>query len=277
MSLIAVDLDGTLLNDKKYISIEDRKIMKKICENNSIIIVSGRSHSDIKKIISSNNIEKSILPLIICRNGQEIYDINNENIIYEEYMQFNTIKKVIETLEENKIYWYCLSNDIVYCKELRFNCLNYKESGKFTINEIKDIDGLARMKIEKFVINEPFSRNMIRIKNAIKKLYDVEFMMYDLNKKYKKMQFMQNIIMKRGINKYKTLIRLKELLKLSDNVISFGDGFNDYELIKYATFGICMENGNKKIKKISKFITKSNNNSGFSFAINYLLESKIIE
>ena len=77
--------------------------MKKICENNSIIIVSGRSHSDIKKIISSNNIKKSILPLIICRNGQEISDINNENIIYEEYMQFNMIKKVIETLEENNV------------------------------------------------------------------------------------------------------------------------------------------------------------------------------
>ena len=43
MSIIAVDLDGTLLNDKKKISSEDRETMKKICKNNNIIITSGRS------------------------------------------------------------------------------------------------------------------------------------------------------------------------------------------------------------------------------------------
>ena len=101
-------------------------------------------------------------------------------------------------------------------------------------------------------------------------------MKYDLHKKYNDLQFMQNIVMKKNINKYTSLKKLKVLLNLSDTIISFGDGFNDYELIKNSTYGICMENGNEKIKEISKFITKSNNNSGFSFAINYMLESKIL-
>lgn len=277
MSVIAVDLDGTLLNDKKKISNEDKETMEKIYKNNNIIIASGRSHSDVKKILYNNNSEGFILPLTICRNGQEIYDIKNDSILYEEFLQFETIKKIIETLEENQIYWYCISNGIAYCKELKFNCLNYNMNKKFNLNLIKDIEELEGLKVEKFVINETSKSKMINIKNIITKLYDVEFMKYDLNKKYKQLQFMQNIITKKNVNKYTSLIKIKKLLDLSSNIISFGDGFNDYELIKQATFGICMGNGNKKMKDIAKFITKSNNNNGFSFAINYLLESKILD
>lgn len=277
MSVIAVDLDGTLLNDKKKISNEDKETMEKIYKNNNIIIASGRSHSDVKKILYNNNSEGFILPLTICRNGQEIYDIKNDGILYEEFLQFETIKKIIETLEENQIYWYCISNGIAYCKELKFNCLNYNMNKKFNLNLIKDIEELEGLKVEKFVINETSKSKMINIKNIITKLYDVEFMKYDLNKKYKQLQFMQNIITKKNVNKYTSLIKIKKLLDLSSNIISFGDGFNDYELIKQATFGICMGNGNKKMKDIAKFITKSNNNNGFSFAINYLLESKILD
>lgn len=276
MSIIAVDLDGTLLNDKKKISSEDRETMKKICKNNNIIITSGRSHSDINKILLENEIEKIVLPLVICRNGQEIYDINSGNILSKEYMQFETIKKVIKILEENQIYWYCLSAGIVYCKELKFNCLNYQMNGKFTMNLIKDINELEVLNVEKFVVNEISNIKMIKIKKIIEKEYDVEFMKYDLNKKYKELQFLQNIIMKKGVNKYTALIKLKDSLNLSNSIISFGDGFNDYELIKQATFGICMENGNEKIKNIAKFVTKSNNENGFSFAINYLLKNDLL-
>ena len=83
--------------------------------------------------------------------------------------------------------------------------------------------------------------------------------------------------MNKGVNKYTAVIKLKELLDLSNSIISFGDGFNDYELIKQATFGICMENGNEKIKNIAKFITKSNNDSGFSFAMNYLQKNDLLD
>ena len=276
MSIIAIDLDGTLLSDKKEISNEDKKTMEKICENHSIIIVSGRSHIDVKNIVFNNNIKNFILPFIICRNGQEIYNINNSSIIHEDYLQFETLKSIIKTLEENEIYWYCISNSIAYCKDIKFNCLNYQLNGKYTLEQIKDIEDLTQVRVEKFVINEPITKKMLRIRRIIENLYDVEFMKYDLHKKYNDLQFMQNIIMKKNVNKYTSLKKLKELLNLSDTIISFSDGFNDYELIKNSTYGICMENGNEKIKEISKFITKSNNNSGFSFAINYMLESKIL-
>ncbi len=277
MSIIAVDLDGTLLNDKKKISNEDKETMKKIYKNNNIIIASGRSHSDINKILVENGIEKFVLPLVICRNGQEIYNINSGSVLSEEYMQFETIKKIIKVLEKKQIYWYCLSDGIAYCKKLKLNCLNYKINGKFTVNLIKDINELEEINIEKFVINEISNIKMRNIKKIIEKEYDVKFMKYDLNKKYKEMQFIQNIIMNKGVNKYTAVIKLKELLDLSNSIISFGDGFNDYELIKQATFGICMENGNEKIKNIAKFITKSNNDSGFSFAMNYLQKNDLLD
>lgn len=276
MSVIAVDLDGTLLNDEKKISDEDKETIKRICNNNNIIITSGRSHDYVKRILVNNSIKKFVSPLCICRNGQEIYDINNNSILIEEYLKFEIIKKIILKLEENQIYWYCLSDGIAYCKEIKFNCLNYQENGKFVIKLIKNIEKLERLNIEKLVINEISTNKIENIKNIIEKACDVEFMKYNFNKKYRELQFWQNIIMKKGVNKYTTLIKLKKLLNLSDDIISFGDGFNDYELIKQVAFGICMENGNEKIKNVAKYVTKSNNKSGFSFAINYLLKNNLL-
>lgn len=277
MSIIAVDLDGTLLNNEKVISIKDKKTIRRISKNHNIVIVSGRSHTDIEKMVSYNKIKKFILPMVICRNGQEIYNVNSKKILYEEYLQFKIIKAMVKTLDENNVYWYCLSNGIAYCRKPKFNCLNYQLNNKFTVKQIKDIDELAKVKVEKFIINEPSNKKMSNIKSIVKKLYDVEFMKYDLEKKYKDVHFMQNIIMKKDINKYTTLIKIKEQLELSDNIFSFGDGFNDYELINGATFGVCMENGNEKIKNIARFITKSNNESGFSYAINYLKECNLLD
>ena len=40
MSIIAVDLDGTLLNNEKVISIKDKKTIRRISKNHNIVIVS---------------------------------------------------------------------------------------------------------------------------------------------------------------------------------------------------------------------------------------------
>lgn len=61
---------------------------------------------------------------------------------------------------------------------------------------------------------------------------------------------------------------------MNENIIAFGDGVNDYELLLNSDISICMEHSCQELKNISNFVTKSNN--GFSFAIEKLIKNGTI-
>ena len=82
-------------------------------------------------------------------------------------------------------------------------------------------------------------------------------------------------IIPQGVNK---ATGLKEFLAYLDvprsELIAFGDGENDIEMLKLAGFSYAMENGQDSVKKIAKFIAPSNNDNGvFKILNKYLNEA----
>ena len=77
--LIAVDLDGTMLNKYGTVTEETKKTIKQTIEQGTdVIIASGRPIDSIKEIakeIESNN-------YFIAGNGALIYDIKKDKIKY---------------------------------------------------------------------------------------------------------------------------------------------------------------------------------------------------
>jgi len=82
-------------------------------------------------------------------------------------------------------------------------------------------------------------------------------------------------IMAADISKGNALKTLSEKLKVDlDDVIVFGDNYNDMDMFKCAGMPIAMGNSVEDIKLQAKYITKSNNEAGIAFAINnYILIS----
>ena len=52
-------------------------------------------------------------------------------------------------------------------------------------------------------------------------------------------------------------------------IMAFGDGHNDIEMLMLAGIGVCMGNGHKEAKKVSDFITKSVDEDGIVTALDY--------
>ena len=72
----------------------------------------------------------------------------------------------------------------------------------------------------------------------------------------------------KGIDKAQSLIRLLELIGLSTNdMIAFGDGYNDLSMLKLAGVGVAMANAVPEVRAEADFITKSNEEDGVAFAI----------
>ena len=70
-------------------------------------------------------------------------------------------------------------------------------------------------------------------------------------------------LMKKGVNKAQGLdLMLKRWNLGHDDLIAFGDGGNDIEMLNHAKYGYAMENGDPKVKAIADYIAPANNEAG---------------
>ena len=109
--IIAVDMDGTLLNDDKHISDYNLEMISKAVKSGvKFVIASGRVPSGLKfyeATVSKNQ------PMICC-NGAIILD-DNKKLIYSNYIDKKSILQVIDVLrEERDTYYHFYSEDIIY-------------------------------------------------------------------------------------------------------------------------------------------------------------------
>ena len=58
-----------------------------------------------------------------------------------------------------------------------------------------------------------------------------------------------------------------------EDLMAFGDGFNDLSMLEYAGIGIAMGNAVDEVKAIADFITISNDEDGIAIALEQLLYS----
>ena len=75
--LVAIDLDGTMLNQYGIITEETKDVIKKVQEKGTeVMIASGRAITSVKRFSKEINSQK----YFISGNGAVTYDIENNNI-----------------------------------------------------------------------------------------------------------------------------------------------------------------------------------------------------
>lgn len=141
--LIAIDLDGTMLNKYGTVTEETAKTIKQTIEQGTdIIIASGRPIDSIKTIakeIGSNN-------YFIAGNGALIYDIKKDEIIYEKFLNKAKVLEIAKICEENSISYNIYTEETIIAKQLKHNVLYYykenlkkEEKNKTSITIVEDI------------------------------------------------------------------------------------------------------------------------------------------
>ena len=141
--LIAIDLDGTLLNSYGEVSEENRKaIQYALNKNVEIILTSGRDPITIKKL----SLDLGINNYLIAGNGASIYDIKLEKNIYENFIKQEKALKIIKMCKKNSIFFNIYTDKGIITESLNFNVKvfnsenNHKSVEKQTnIEVVKDI------------------------------------------------------------------------------------------------------------------------------------------
>ncbi len=286
--LIAIDLDGTLLNSYGQISEKNKLALNNAKEKGiQIVLASGRTTDSVKSIANEIGVQN----YIICGNGSLIYDLQKEEIIYDKFIEKKKALQIIDICEKNSIYYNIYTENMVIAKTLNNNVLFYYQENankpdnkKTKINIVQDIYEYVKNLENQNILKITISDNDVIIFNSIiRKLrevkdidvLDVEHMSRKIIKtgtEESKLEYYYTEITKKNVDKWYAIEFLMENLNINSNeVLTIGDNVNDKLMIENAGCGVAMGNSAPYVKEVSNLVVANNNEDGVAEAIEKII------
>ncbi len=287
--LVALDLDGTLLNSYGEVEEQTKKSLIKAKQKGvEIVIASGRPISSIKSIakeIGCNN-------YFIAGNGSVIYDVKKDEIIYKKYMTKEKVLEIIKLCEENSISYNIYTDKVILATALKYNVLYYhkenltkEESKKTNIllieNMYKYIQNLENENFLKFTICD---NTKIIFQSIIKKIKEIEgVQILDVSHMSRKIikqgtedvpiEYFYTEVSNKDVDKWYAIEYLIDKLNIKEKeVLTIGDNINDKLMIEKAGLGICMKGSNPDVIEKADYVTDRNTKNGVGKAIDRFIE-----
>lgn len=263
IKVIVSDIDGTFVDDNKQVlqsTVDAIKLAKQ--KGYMFILCSGREPITIKKLMKKWNID-DLVDIVIGFSGAQIIDLKDNTVTNTHFLNENAIKDILDHFDGMDLNIGIPDNGTLYFpKENRFvKMLAHHDNMEYKIVDFNDF------------LNEPKPKLMIvtdshNIQNVLEKSKSLNSKFYNglpLQTGRMLVEYMDE-----NVSKAKALeIALKKYNLSLDNVCSFGDADNDYDMILKSKIGVVMENGSPKTKSVANFITNDNNNHGiYNFLIN---------
>lgn len=259
--LIALDLDGTLLDNKKNISNKTKNYLKQLeNEGHIICLTSGRPPRSIK----SHYNEIGLHGPFIGYNGDYVFNSKNNSITIFKIMPK---KFFIDLFNEFKSFDYFVAEDIENL---------YLESDKtifddflnpYDINiEIGKVPDIFKGDICSCFFRCMDAKKRKDILNFVSNYKEIEMRYwYDLPEFG---EFFPSSVSKRtGLELIQKEFKIKD-----EDIIAFGDGENDYEMLSFAHDSFAMKNGSDELKKhAKKETTYDNDHDGVYFELKKIL------
>ena len=264
--MIVVDLDGTLLNINQGCSDKTKKYLKRLKDLGYIIVIAtGRVLRSAVGVTDGANFAN----YIISSAGALIYDCDKSKIVMKKTIDLKYVRYICS----------CYNDDFSYiniCDE--FNHYKYMDCEDFNKAFEKRIGNISC-----------FLNNCDNIYNVTVHLKSNDL----INKYYNKFKndnleilIMQDSfsdkqcleIFDKDVSKYNAIkvIMKKENIS-NNNVIAFGDGLNDVEMIKLSGIGVAMGNALDDVKLVSNYVTISHNDDGVIYFLkSYLNENNLV-
>jgi len=242
--LVFFDIDGTLVNDQKEIPSSTKKAIHSLKEKGiNIMIATGRSPYHAALVADELGIDSMI-------NFNGSYITYKGDVIYKQALLKQEIKKLYQFVSQHKL---CLTylGEKDYATSDKENPYYLQVFGNHTHWEAT-MDPLFFEKNEVFQI-------FLHSPKEMDELFKQTFPHFDF---IRWADFGMDVIPKHhskalGIQKLTKLLSI-----LPEQMVAFGDGENDKEMIEYVGMGIAMGNAHEELKPLANLVTSHVNKDG---------------
>lgn len=262
--LIALDLDGTLTNSDKVITPRTYDVlMRAQAAGVRLVLCSGRPTYGIAALARQLKLEENGGFVLSC-NGANIIDWTTGDLLFRQPLEARFLPQLLELADAHELPLLtyrgdCIlatRNDSVYLdEEARINQMPVEVVTDF-IAEASRLEGGAPKCL---IPGDP--ELLVELEEKMKTIFG------DTLSISRSAPFFLEI-MAPGVGKDHSLARLLAYLALSrEQLIAFGDGFNDLTMLRFAGMGVAMANAAEEVKAVADFVTLSNDEDGVGHAV----------
>lgn len=256
--LIALDIDGTLLNSNKELTPHTRyALIEAQRQGKRIIIASGRHPVGVVPLANDLMLGR-YGGFIMAFGGGKIIDCTTGKTVVSKLFPKEYLPDIVGVLKDSNITVMVHDERKIFANN-RVNDYTYVE---------RDILKMDMIAVDDFISAVNFDINKILLAgepDELDKYQEILSKRYDgLLDVYKSAPYFLEI-MPFGVSKGSMLPLLLEKLGVNkDELIAFGDNYNDMTMIGYAGFGVAMGNGEEEVKKIANYVCESNDDDGIA-------------
>ena len=284
--LVAIDLDGTMLNQYGIITEKTKKAISKAQEKGvEVMIASGRAITSVKRFSKEINSNK----YFISGNGAITYDIKNNKILYENILSKTKALKIIKICEENSIYYNVYTENGIIAKNLSYNTLYYykdnltkPDENRTHINIVENVYFEQREeKILKIMICDEHKTVFNSIVRKLKELSEIEVLeVSHMSRKIIKqgtdeiaLEYFYTEVSAKDVDKWNALEEIIGLMNISkEEVVTIGDNANDLKMITNAGLGVAMGESAPYVKQSADIIAPTNDEDGVAIILNKIFD-----
>ena len=260
--MVAVDMDGTLLNGEHQLSNRAIASLKKIAKAGLIVLLAtGRMTS-----ATTKHLEKLGTPgLVVSHNGALVKDVITGKIYHHETVSANLVTKILE-LSVGETVVHFNFDDRIYLTVSNPHSDRYSQELQVPltyIDSLKQLEGnpTTILLIDRF---EVLQQILIAVSHQFQAQFD-----YVLAPWYGDVWRLQ--FLAANTSKGKGVLQVAKSLGVKpEEIISFGDNYNDMEMIQYTGLGIAMGNAVPELKQVADFVTLSNQEDGVAYVLEAL-------
>ena len=286
--LLALDMDGTLLDENKKISKKNIQAIKKAKQLGvKIVIASGRTIQGIEKYLEKLDLLSEDNYCVVC-SGSLVMNNTKEKVIQSNPLSYEDFRYIFDLAKQLDINLNMYSDESILIHSNNY----YSRLDAIANNlplEIMDFNSLNKDTLitKIMLINEDLS--MLEEMQALFPNIIVEDTSIQSKKDYNKelfkdisklpVEFLEKFtvskvtpfnveVMKKSSNKRSGLEKIAEQFKIKpQEIICIGDSGNDKEMIEYAGLGVAMGNAFPEIKEIADYVTLTNDENGVAHVI----------
>ncbi len=260
--LLVLDVDGTLLNDKKEITPHTHSALLKAQQMGvHVVLASGRPTNGVQPLAEALELNH-YGGFILSYNGGQIINAQTGELMFEKRIDPAMIPYLDRKARENGFTIFTYHKDFI----LTNNSDNphVKEEAELNKMRIIGVDNFPEavdFSPCKCILTSDDEEELVGLENHWKKRLN------GVLEAFRSEDYFLEVA-PHFINKGNTLAVLMEMLHITtEEVIAIGDGVADVSMIQLAGLGIAMGNARDSVKACADFTTMTNDMDGVAIAV----------
>lgn len=258
IKLVAMDLDGTLLQPDKTISEYTKQVLSQVKERGvHLVLCTGRPLAAIQSYLKTLSLFDDD-DYSITFNGGLVQHNQSGRIISSHRLHGKEVMAIQDFLDSHHMTYDIVAGDCLLKKKGQAPTFYESLNKILPLKEITQIDGHD-------------SYNKIVVTADPEQLEQwIPLIQAQLGDDYYLVKTMPTLfeIASPNVNKANGIKALADYLHIEmAEVAAFGDEANDMEMLKEAGYGIAMANATDDVKNIARFVTLTNKEDGVAKAL----------